>query len=133
MRVTMSPHAGAQWTTEQWIITKVNPKNVKLRGETTGRLLNASPSYFNPTDSTVPQVPATYVPPPDFVLGETVLIKSPFKGFDKDLIWVVIKTTHGGRVNVAVLGGDNNQYWRTSPHNLISVKVTASVRKDAPV
>lgn len=133
MTVQMNASVDGKWRTEQWVITKVNPKNCKLRGVDTGRLLNAAPGYFNPAGTTAAVVESPIEDVPDFCLGETVKVKNPFPGFDADLVWVVIKVTHGGRTNVAVLGGDNNQYWRTHPRNLTPVKVTVSVRENTPV
>lgn len=100
-----------------FVVTKVNPTNVKCEATDGGRGINF-PAYLlvqgdAPAASAAVGVP--FVQREFFVIGEVVTLKRPMAGTPADLPYVVMKDDGRGKVNVAPLGGDRDRYVRV-PH-----------------
>jgi len=105
-----------------WIIRKVNPKNYLLNPKSgVGRGLNAPHVIVRAAtdaDRETPQAPNGVIGVPyraPLALGTLVTAKG------REGYFVVI-ADKGQRVNCAVLGGDNDRYWRFPPALLTAVK-----------
>lgn len=120
---------GPEYRTEAYEIVKVNPKNVRIRGLATGRLINTHPSLIQRCDEPPALPPSAPVLKTvrDFVVGEAVVTRDPLKGERPDQVFIVVKIGTD-RVNIVRLGGDRGKYWRVSPSNLEYVTLDWTVR-----
>lgn len=97
-------------------ITKVNPKNVVCSADDGGRGISYPADTLRPYDPDAAPVapplgrPYVYaeIPPP---LGTIVTLKRAFKTITVDTPLVVV-ASKGGKVNVTLVGGDNDRYVR---------------------
>lgn len=103
-------------------IMKVNPVNVKIQLEATGRTLTIPPGYL--TTDTVPPYGATvtsfaYVPAPP--AGTIVRVRNSTKVHG---LHVVIGAGRAGeRTRIAKLGGDDHRYWTVPTRDIVIVSL----------
>lgn len=99
----------------EYIVTKVNPANLKARHLVTGKTWNipkyaaAFVRHAEPKDY-VQKIEAIAS---SFVLGSTVKFKNNPKAGDKT--YVVIGVSSSGQYRVAKLGGDGDRYYKNVP------------------
>lgn len=106
-------------------ITKVNPKNLKVTQNSTGKPLQGSQTIFTaaPKEAVAAAPKAPEGPKIDwsqFQQGVVVKYvgKPPAKwNYNPDQKFFVLKHNFE-RVNIVRVGGDNGRYWRINPKNL---------------
>lgn len=105
-----------------YVVDRVNPKNVVCRPEDgVGRGINYPKESLLPaTDENIAKAaaPRPYEPREFFTCGEIVTTKVPVKGREADEPFIVLKDD-GNKVNIALLGGDNDRYWRMPASGLV--------------
>jgi hypothetical protein len=101
-----------------WIVESNGPKNAALKPVNGGRGLRCPHSMLRPDDGKGPIIAPVVM----FALGETVTIGERWPG-----IYIVIKDDGGPRLNVALLGGDDNRYVRAARSQVKRISVDAKV------
>ena len=126
-RIELNPAAPDSYRNETYRVVKINPKNVKIEGEKTGRLVNSHPQFLLLADDQTPAAPKPFTMTHEFTprmtLGTAVTVRGGIRNYAPDTVWVVIKNGTD-RTNVAKLGGDNDIYWRVDPKKLERYEIT---------
>lgn len=103
-------------------IEKVNPVNVKVRMDDTGRIVNIPPSYLTtglmpPYGAAVTTVPlAEYVPVPS--MGVVVRVKNIPKIQGIYIVAGGSRSRGGNDTKIVLLGGDGGRYWTVPASSL---------------
>lgn len=101
-----------------WTVESNGPKNATLKPVGGGRGLRCPHAMLRPDDGKGPVVAPVVM----FSIGETVTIGERWPG-----IYVVIKDDGGVRLNVALLGGDNDKYVRAARSQVKRISVDVKV------
>lgn len=105
-------------------VSKVNPKTVVCTADDGGRGIKYPKDLLvEATDDNVkaaqhPVLGTPWEPREIFVMGEVVTLKRPYKEHTTETPLVVM-ADKGKRVNVALLGGDEDRYVRCAPEGLV--------------
>lgn len=107
-------------------VAKINPKNIRATADDGGRginfpeaaLLPATPENVNKLTTHRPFVPREF-----FCAGEIATFVRPPNGHSAESPFVVLKD-NGEKVNVALLGGEDDRYWRVPHSGLVKRDLT---------
>jgi hypothetical protein len=125
----------AHYKGETYVIVKVNPKKVRIQGQTSGKMLNADPGLLQVMEGALaPQIVGVPYRPARVPLQPGQVVRwerAAEKGYPANTVWVVL-VDKDVRVNIAVLGGDPKNpglsYWRVNPETIVPLRVPAGAQ-----